>query len=95
MLSVLNPQTDTWSPARQVDLGLSRIGRYSRSVGVAITDNRTIYAVWSMSDPDFDDGDPPIGTWLSASTDFGMSCSPLIFDCAEQPNGLPLSRRER
>jgi hypothetical protein len=75
MVSVLNPNTHTWSPARQIDLGIAGIGRYSRSVAIAITGDRGVHVAWAMSDPDFTDNDPPPGTWLSSSSDFGRSWS--------------------
>jgi hypothetical protein len=74
-VSVFDPNSGTWSSARQVDTGDSRIGRYSRTVAIAITGDRTVHAVWGMSDPDFSDNDPPSGIWTSSSSDFGQSWS--------------------
>jgi hypothetical protein len=72
---VLNPATRTWTPAHQVDIGPSALGRYTRSVQVAITGDGVVHAVWGMSDPDFADNDPPGGVWLAESHDYGLSWS--------------------
>lgn len=74
-VSVLNPNTRTWTPAHQVDIGPSALGRYTRTVEVAITGDGVVHAVWGMSDPDFTDNDPPAGVWAAESRDFGMSWS--------------------
>ena len=74
-VSVLNPNTRTWTPAHQVDIGLSSLGRYTRTVQVAITGDGVVHAVWGMSDPDFSDNDPPAGVWAAESRDYGMSWS--------------------
>lgn len=78
MLSVYNPLARRWSIARQVDLGQAQIGRYSRSVRLAITADSQVHALWGMSDPDFSDGDPPSGLWASSSSDFGETWSPPL-----------------
>lgn len=75
MVSVYNPAARRWSIARQVDLGQAQIGRYSRTVSIAITGDRQVHALWGMSDPDFSDGDPPSGLWVSSSADFGETWS--------------------
>jgi len=72
-VSVLNPHTRTWTPAHQVDIGASSLGRYTRTVQVAITGDGAIHAVWGMSDPDFRDNDPPSGVWAAESRDYGMT----------------------
>lgn len=64
-----------WSPARQVDLGESRIGRYVRTAQIAVTGDGAVHTVWGMSDPDFRDTDPPPGVWTSSSRDNGQSWS--------------------
>lgn len=74
-VSVFDPRSGTWSSARQVDVGPSAIGRYTRTVAIAITGDRLVHAVWGMSDPDFRDNDPPSGIWTSSSADFGESWS--------------------
>lgn len=74
-VNVYHPQTSTWSPARQVDTGVSQIGRYTRTVAVGVTGDGAVHAVWGMSDPDFRDNDPPSGVWASSSTDYGTSWS--------------------
>jgi hypothetical protein len=74
-VSVLNPQTRTWTPAHQVDIGPSSLGRYTRTVQVAITGDGVVHAVWGMSDPDFTDNNPPGGVWTAESHDYGMSWS--------------------
>lgn len=74
-VSVLNPQTRTWTPAHQVDIGPSALGRYTRTVQVAITGDGVVHAVWGMSDPDFTDNDPPAGVWTAESHDYGMRWS--------------------
>jgi hypothetical protein len=74
-VSVLNPHTRTWTPAHQVDIGLSSLGRYTRTVEVAISGDGTVHAIWGMSDPDFRDNDPPSGVWAAESHDYGMSWS--------------------
>jgi len=74
-VSVLNPNTRTWTPAHQVDVGPSALGRYTRTVQVAITGDGIVHAVWGMSDPDFSDNDPPAGVWAAESRDYGMSWS--------------------
>ncbi len=72
-VSVLNPHTHTWTPAHQVDIGPASLGRYTRTVQVAIAGDGVIYAVWGMSDPDFSDNDPPASVWAAESRDFGMN----------------------
>ena len=74
-VSVYNPLTNGWSSARQVDLGASHIGRYSRTVALAITGDRTVHVVWAMSDPNFVTNNPPSGVWTASSRDFGQSWS--------------------
>ncbi len=74
-VSVYHPQCRVWSPAHQVDSGPAQLGRYSRTVAVAISGDRTVHALWGMSDPDFRDNDPPSGIWAGSSTDFGTSWS--------------------
>lgn len=74
-VSVLNPRTRTWTPAHQVDIGPSALGRYTRTVQVAITGDGVVHAVWGMSDPDFSDNDLPAGVWAAESHDYGMSWS--------------------
>jgi hypothetical protein len=78
MVSVYNPVARRWSIARQVDLGPSQIGRYSRTVAMAVSSDREVHAVWGLSDPDFADGDPPMGVWASSSADFGERWSEPI-----------------
>jgi hypothetical protein len=83
-VSVLNPQTRTWTPAHQVDIGPAALGRYTRTVEVAITGDGVVHAVWGMSDPDFGDNDPPARVWAAESRDFGASWSaPVVVgeDC--------------
>jgi hypothetical protein len=75
LVSVFDPRSGTWSSARQVDIGPSAIGRYTRTVAIAITGDRIVHAVWGMSDPDFSDNDPPSGIWTSSSADFGETWS--------------------
>jgi hypothetical protein len=89
-VSVLNPKTRTWTPAHQVDIGPSALGRYTRTVEVAITGDGSIHAVWGMSDPDFSDNDPPAGVWAAESRDFGMNWSApqRIGDDCRQVNDL-------
>ncbi|NTU83801.1 MAG: hypothetical protein HGA45_31250 [Chloroflexales bacterium] len=70
-VSVYNPVTRTWTPAHQVDIGPSALGRYVRTVEVAITGDGLVHAVWGMSDPDFSDNDPPSGVWAAVSRDYG------------------------
>ena len=85
-VSVLNPTTRTWTPAHQVDIGASSLGRYTRTVQVAIAGDGTVYAVWGMSDPDFGDNDPPGRVWAAESHDYGMSWStpqPIADDCRQ------------
>jgi hypothetical protein len=92
-VSVYHPQTRRWSPAHQVDVGPSQLGRYARRIAVGITGDRQVHAVWGMSDPDFSDNDPPAGIWASSSSDFGASWSPpqrVATDC-RQVNGLATS----
>jgi hypothetical protein len=72
-VSVLDPRNGTWGPARQVDVGASSLGRYTRTVAIAITGDDTVHAVWGASDPDFRDNNPPSGIWTSASADYGVS----------------------
>ncbi|MBP1466725.1 exo-alpha-sialidase [Candidatus Chloroploca sp. M-50] len=72
MLTVLHPTTRRWSLARQVDLGPARIGRYSRTVAVAITGDQQVHALWGMSDPDPTTG-APVSLWASSSPDFGTT----------------------
>jgi hypothetical protein len=72
-VSVLNPTTRTWTPAHQVDIGLASLGRYTRTVQVAIAGDGTVFAVWGMSDPDFSDNDPPGRVWAAESHDYGMT----------------------
>ncbi len=74
-VSVLHPTTRTWTPAHQVDIGISSLGRYTRTVQVAIAGDGTVYAVWGMSDPDFSDNDPPGRVWVAESHDYGASWS--------------------
>jgi hypothetical protein len=74
-VSVYNPNTRTWTPAHQVDIGASALGRYTRTVEVAITGDGVVHAVWGMSDPDFSDNDPPSGVWAAESHDYGMTWS--------------------
>ncbi len=74
-VSVLNPHTRTWTPAHQVDIGPSSLGRYTRTVEVAITGDGVVHAVWGMSDPDFSNHDTPAGVWAAESHDYGMSWS--------------------
>ena len=74
-VSVLNPQTRTWTPAHQVDIGPSSLGRYTRTVAVAISGDRVIHALWGMSDPDFRDNDPPSRVWAAESHDYGVTWS--------------------
>lgn len=83
-VSVYHPQSRVWSPAHQVDIGPAQLGRYSRTVAVAISGDRTVHAVRGMSDPDFRDNDPPSGIWAGSSTDFGTTWSPpqrIASDC--------------
>ncbi len=75
MVSVYNPRAARWSIARQVDLGPARIGRYTRTVRVAISGAGRVTAVWGMSDPDFADNDPPLAVWASDSDDVGETWS--------------------
>lgn len=85
-VSVLNPNTRTWTPAHQVDIGASALGRYTRTVEVAIGANGVIHAVWGMSDPDFRDNDPPSQVWAAESHDFGATWSrpqPIGDDCRQ------------
>jgi hypothetical protein len=97
LVSVFNPHVNQWSSARQVDLGASGIGRYSRTVAIAITGDRVVHVVWAMSDPDFQDGNPPAGVWTASSADFGQSWSPpariatdcpRVNDAAATPDGV-------
>ena len=74
-VSVLNPATRTWTPAHQVDIGPAALGRYTRTIEVAITGDGVVHAVWGMSDPDFSDNDPPSGVWAAESRDYGASWS--------------------
>jgi hypothetical protein len=74
-VSVLNPQTRTWTPAHQVDIHPATIGRYTRTAQVAIAGDGTVFAAWGMSDPDFRDNDPPGRVWVAESHDFGMTWS--------------------
>jgi hypothetical protein len=96
VVSVLHPATQQWSSVRQVDLGPARIGRYQRTVAVAISPDRVVSVVWAMSDPDFRDNDPPAGMWLARSHDFGQSWSapewvgsdcPRVNDLVALPDG--------
>lgn len=83
-VSVYHPQSRRWSPAHQVDVGDAQLGRYSRSVAVAIGGDQTVHAVWGMSDPDFADNEPPSGIWASASQDYGATWAPpqrIAADC--------------
>lgn len=83
-VSVYHPQSRVWSPTHQVDIGPAQLGRYSRTVAVAISGDRTVHAVWGMSDPDFRDNDPPSGIWAGSSANFGTSWSPpqrIASDC--------------
>ncbi|NTU78136.1 MAG: exo-alpha-sialidase [Chloroflexales bacterium] len=75
-VSVLNPTTRTWTPAHQVDIGAAGLGRYTRTVQVAIAGDGTVFALWGMSDPDFRDNDPPARVWVAESHDHGMSWGP-------------------
>lgn len=74
-VNVYHPRTHTWSPARQVDIGDSQVGRYTRTVAVGVTGDGAVHAVWGMSDPDFRDNNPPAGVWASTSTDYGTNWS--------------------
>jgi hypothetical protein len=74
-VSVYHPDTRVWSPAHQVDIGASALGRYVRSVEVAVTEDGVVHAVWGMSDPDFADNDPPSGVWTAWSRDYGQTWS--------------------
>ena len=74
-VSVLNPATRTWTPAHQVDIGAAALGRYTRTVEVAISGDGVIHAAWGMSDPDFRDNDPPSRVWAAESHDFGATWS--------------------
>lgn len=74
-VSVFDPRSGTWSSARQVDIGPSAIGRYTRTVAIAITGDRVVHAVWGMSDPDFGDNDPPSAIWTSRSANYGETWS--------------------
>jgi hypothetical protein len=74
-VSVYHPATHVWSPAHQVDIGPSALGRYVRSVEVAVTGDGIVHAVWGMSDPDFSDNDPPSGVWTAFSQDYGVTWS--------------------
>ncbi|WP_129676646.1 hypothetical protein [Candidatus Chloroploca sp. Khr17] len=69
---VQHPQTQVWSPARQVDLGAAQVGRFSRTVAVAIAPDHTLHAVWGMSDPHPASG-TPAGIWASQSHDYGAT----------------------
>lgn len=85
-VSVLNPHTRTWTPAHQVDIGASSLGRYTRTAQVAIAGDGTVHAVWGMSDPDFRDNDPPSRVWAAESHDYGMTWSaphPIADDCRQ------------
>lgn len=75
LVSVYQPHAGLWIPARQVDVGESHLGRYVRTAQVAITGDGGVHVVWGMSDPDFRDGDPPVGVWASQSADGGESWS--------------------
>jgi hypothetical protein len=72
-VSVLNPRTRTWTPAHQVDIGPSALGRYTRTVQVAIAGDGVVHAVWGMSDPAGSSATP--GVWAAESRDYGMSWS--------------------
>jgi hypothetical protein len=96
-VSVYNPTVNSWGSARQVDLGAAQIGRYSRSVAIVITGPDEVVVVWGMSDPDFDDNDPPSGVWTASSMDFGLSWTPpqriatgcrRVNDIAATPEGV-------
>jgi len=89
-VSVLNPTTRTWTPAHQVDIGPAALGRYTRTIEVAITGDGVVHAVWGMSAPDFRDNDPPAGVWAAASHDYGASWSQpqRIGDDCRQVNDL-------
>ena len=85
-VSVLNPRTRTWTAAHQVDIGVASLGRYTRTVQVAIAGDGTVYAVWGMSDPDFRDNDPPGRVWAAESHDYGVTWStpqPIADDCRQ------------
>lgn len=70
-VSVLNPRTRTWTPAHQVDIGPAALGRYTRTVQVAITGDGVVHAVWGMSDPD--GSYPTPGVWAAESRDYGRT----------------------
>jgi hypothetical protein len=85
-VSVLNPTTRTWTPAHQVDIGAASLGRYTRTVQVAITGDGVVHAVWGMSDPDFTDNNPPARVWAAESRDHGITWSaptPIGEDCRQ------------
>lgn len=70
-VSVRDPATQTWTPAQQVDRGPAGLGRYTRTLEVAVSGDGAVHAVWGMSDPDFSDNDPPSGVWAAVSHDRG------------------------
>jgi len=85
-VSVLNPQTRTWTPAHQVDIGPASLGRYTRTVQVAIAGDGTVFALWGMSDPDFAYNDPPGRVWAAESHDHGLTWNaptPIGDDCRQ------------
>ena len=87
---VYNPHTRSWTPAHQVDIGPAALGRYTRTVEVAITGDGVVHAVWGMSDPDFSDNDPPARVWAAESRDYGLTWSApqVVGDDCRQVNDL-------
>ena len=83
-VSVYNPRTRTWTPAHQVDIGAASIGRFARSIEVAITGDGVVHAVWGMSQG------TPGSVWAAESRDYGTSWSvPVkIGDRCRQVNDL-------
>jgi hypothetical protein len=73
---VMDPRTQIWGPAQQLDVGPASSGtdRFANVV-LAITGDRAVHAVWGASDADHTDGDPPSAIWASASTDLGRTWS--------------------
>jgi hypothetical protein len=75
MVAVYDPAARQWTPAHQVDLGPSSLGRYTRTVRVGVAGERTIVAAWGMSDGNLVTGDPPTQVWAATSDDYGRSWS--------------------
>ncbi len=75
MVSVDNPRAARWSIARQVDLGPARIGRYTRTVRVAIERRRAGDGGLGHERPGLRRQRSALAVWASDSDDVGETWS--------------------